>query len=98
MRGLPSADRTAALREHTKRHSGPALLQLQTIGESLVVDVWDSEPLLPEVRSAEPERIGQHGLEIVSALATTIDIRPAPPGRRVTGHILLGTDPAGTAP
>ncbi|MFD4694491.1 ATP-binding protein [Streptomyces sp. NPDC058463] len=76
---------------------GPALLQLQAVGETLVVDVWDGDPLLPEVRGADPERIGQHGLEIVSALATTIDIRPAPPGKRVTAHIRLGTGAADEA-
>lgn len=74
---------------------GPALLKLQIVGPTLRLHVWDSAPVRPEVRSADPERIGQHGLEIITALAQTVDMRSAPPGKWVTAHISLGTDPPG---
>lgn len=76
---------------------GPALLRLRIVGPTLHLDVWDSSPVLPEARSSDPERIGQHGLEIITALTQTMDVRSAPPGKWVTAHIRLGTDPPDTA-
>ncbi|MFE2533133.1 ATP-binding protein [Streptomyces sp. NPDC059371] len=74
---------------------GPALLHLRIVGTTLQVGLWDSSPVLPVPKSPDPKRIGQHGLEIVAALAQSLTVEATPVGKRVTAHVALY--PAGTA-
>nr|WP_235882479.1 ATP-binding protein [Streptomyces apricus] len=74
---------------------GPVLLQLRLTSETVEVTVWDSDPTVPEARVADPGRIGQHGLEIVKAVARDLEIRREPVGKRITARIALA-DPAST--
>ncbi|WP_320781224.1 ATP-binding protein [Streptomyces sp. CRN 30] len=68
---------------------GPVLLELGVIGELVEVAVWDSDPVLPVARAADPGRVGQHGLEIVMAVSHSLEVRQEPPGKRVTARIAL---------
>ncbi|MER8010236.1 MULTISPECIES: ATP-binding protein [unclassified Streptomyces] len=68
---------------------GPILLHLRVTGAVVEVVVWDSDPVLPVARSADADRVGQHGLEIVTALALSVDAEREPAGKRITARITL---------
>ncbi|MER5399799.1 ATP-binding protein [Streptomyces sp. NPDC002599] len=68
---------------------GPALLKLHIHGMVLTVELWDSSPVVPAAKAANPERVGQHGLEIVAALAQTLTVEATTVGKRITAHITL---------
>lgn len=75
---------------------GPCLLLTLEVEEGAVqVSVWDSSTTLPSVLAADPERIGQHGLEIVMAVCQSFEIHREPVGKRVVATITLGNDPIG---
>ncbi|MBE1601355.1 hypothetical protein H4687_007484 [Streptomyces stelliscabiei] len=42
---------------------GPCLLDLEIIEGAVQISVWDSSTTLPSIQAADPERVGQHGLE-----------------------------------
>ncbi|MEU8794297.1 ATP-binding protein [Streptomyces sp. NPDC048643] len=69
---------------------GPAVLRLQVTDSVLRIELWDSSPTLPAARAANPARIGQHGLEIVTALAQYVTVEAAPLGKCVTAGVDLG--------
>ncbi|MBD9735101.1 ATP-binding protein [Streptomyces sp. H28] len=68
---------------------GPVRLDLSISGSALEVGVRDGNPVLPVARGADPGRVGQHGLEIVMALAEALEIRQEAAGKRVTARISL---------
>ncbi|MFF2364579.1 ATP-binding protein [Streptomyces sp. NPDC058122] len=68
---------------------GPALLQMQVTGKALRIELWDSNPLPPSVKAPDPRRIGQHGLEIVTALAQDVTIEATPLGKRIIATVTL---------
>lgn len=68
---------------------GPALLKLRIHGGVLSVELWDSSPVVPAAKAPNPERVGQHGLEIVAALAQTLTVEATAVGKRITAHITL---------
>jgi anti-sigma regulatory factor (Ser/Thr protein kinase) len=74
---------------------GPALLDLRIDGDVVEIVVWDSDPVLPVARAADAGRVGQHGLEIVMAVARSLEAEPTPVGKRVTARIALHDDPEG---
>ncbi|MGW0846277.1 ATP-binding protein [Streptomyces sp. NPDC002787] len=71
---------------------GPVLLDLRVTGDVVEVVVWDSDPVLPFARAADPGRVGQHGLEIVLAVAQGFEAQREPVGKRVTARIALRDD------
>ncbi|MEU9187342.1 ATP-binding protein [Streptomyces sp. NPDC048484] len=75
---------------------GPVLLELRLTLETVDVMVWDSDPTVPEARIADPGRIGQHGLEIVKAVAQDLEIHREPVGKRIRARIALSDAPPGT--
>ncbi|MFE9925608.1 ATP-binding protein [Streptomyces sp. NPDC005774] len=75
---------------------GPVLMDLRIAGDTVEVVVWDSEPALPAARATDAERVGQHGLEIVMAVARSLVVQREPVGKRVTARIALLDDPAGS--
>ncbi|WP_430727371.1 ATP-binding protein [Streptomyces beigongshangae] len=77
---------------------GPVLLELGLTPQTVEVVVWDSDPTVPEARVADPGRIGQHGLEIVKAVAQDLEIRTEPVGKRVTARIALSDTPVSDTP
>lgn len=72
---------------------GPVLLDLRIAGDTVEVVVWDSEPVLPIARSADAGRVGQHGLEIVMAVAQGFEAQWEPFGKRITVRIALLDEP-----
>lgn len=68
---------------------GPVLLELGVTGVVVEVVVWDSDPVMPVARTADPGRVGQHGLEIVMAVSDSFEVRQEPVGKRVTARIAL---------
>ncbi|MET8292226.1 ATP-binding protein [Streptomyces sp. NPDC005132] len=68
---------------------GPALLHLRINGPVLRVELWDSNPVAPAAKAPDPTRVGQHGLEIVAALARTVTVEQTPVGKRITADVLL---------
>ncbi|MFF7335294.1 ATP-binding protein [Streptomyces sp. NPDC008150] len=96
--GVPVSDRTVELTQlvvselvtNARKYApGPALLRLRLLPPVVEVAVWDSEPLLPQARAADPARIGQHGLEIVTAVARHVDIQREPVGKRIVVQLDL---------
>ncbi|MFF4716236.1 ATP-binding protein [Streptomyces eurythermus] len=74
---------------------GPVLLDLKITGDTVEVVVWDSDPVLPVARAADAGRVGQHGLEIVMAVAQGFEAQREPVGKRITARIALADDPGG---
>ncbi|MBV2356729.1 ATP-binding protein [Streptomyces sp. J2-1] len=72
-----------------KYAAGPVLLELHLLAHAVDIVVWDSDPTVPEARDADPNRIGQHGLEIVQAVAENLSIRTEPVGKRITARMPL---------
>ncbi|WP_367038197.1 ATP-binding protein [Streptomyces sp. Je 1-332] len=72
---------------------GPVLLRLRITGDLVKVTVWDSEPNLPKARSADARRIGQHGLEIVQAIARELLVERQAVGKRITAGLALADSP-----
>ncbi|MET7988759.1 MULTISPECIES: ATP-binding protein [unclassified Streptomyces] len=68
---------------------GPAVLRLRITGNALRIELWDSNPLPPAVNAPDPQRIGQHGLEIVTALAQRVTTEATPTGKRVVATVAL---------
>ncbi|GHA09483.1 ATP-binding protein [Streptomyces tauricus] len=71
---------------------GPVLMELRVTLETVDVVVWDSDPTVPEAHAADAGRVGQHGLEIVKAVAKDLEIHQEPVGKRITARIAL-SDP-----
>ncbi|MET8948688.1 ATP-binding protein [Streptomyces sp. NPDC004542] len=96
--GLPVSPRavelarlvTSELVTNARKYApGPVLLDLRIAGGLVEVVVWDSDPVLPVVRAADPGRVGQHGLEIVMAVCQGFEAQREPVGKRVTARIAL---------
>ncbi|MFF4702837.1 ATP-binding protein [Streptomyces sp. NPDC001288] len=68
---------------------GPVLLHLGAADGVLEIEVWDSDPALPLARPADAGRVGQHGLEIVLAVARDVEARREPVGKRITARLAL---------
>lgn len=68
---------------------GPIRLRLRIADEAVEIAVWDNAPVMPAVRAADPERVGQHGLEIVKAITQKLTIQRESVGKRITALISL---------
>ncbi|WP_333737339.1 ATP-binding protein [Streptomyces sp. IBSBF 2806] len=73
---------------------GPVLVELGITLDTVDVVVWDSDPLVPAARAADPDRIGQHGLEIVKAVSQALFVEPQSVGKRITARIPLADPPS----
>ncbi|RAJ75245.1 MULTISPECIES: ATP-binding protein [unclassified Streptomyces] len=80
------------------RHaSGPCLLTLEVNAGAVEVTVWDGEAAPPVAQAADPQRLGQHGLEIVMAVCRSFEVHREPVGKRIKGTVVLADDPGGHA-
>ncbi|MEV6837171.1 ATP-binding protein [Streptomyces sp. NPDC051133] len=103
--GLPVSQRSVDLTQlvvselvtNARKYApGPVLMDLRIVGGSVEVVVWDSEPVLPMARAADAGRVGQHGLEIVMAVAQGFEVQREPVGKRISARIALMDDTDGT--
>ncbi|MFG2266474.1 ATP-binding protein [Streptomyces sp. NPDC048720] len=78
-----------------KYAEGPILLDLSIVGDLVEVQVWDSSPDMPVARDADVSRVGQHGLEIVTAVCRSVEAVREPVGKRVTARLPLADDASG---
>lgn len=76
---------------------GPCRLDLEINEGAVQISVWDSSTTGPSVQAADPERVGQHGLEIVMAVSQTFCVHREPAGKRVTATLLLTDNSGGDA-
>ncbi|MFJ9908937.1 ATP-binding protein [Streptomyces sp. NPDC101152] len=72
---------------------GPVLLELRITTRDVEIVVWDSDPAVPAARAPDPDRIGQHGLEIVKAVTEDLLIEQKPVGKHITARITLTDTP-----
>ncbi|GAA3890948.1 ATP-binding protein [Streptomyces lacrimifluminis] len=68
---------------------GPILMELRITDAMVEVVIWDSDPTVPTAKTADPGRIGQHGLEIVKAVAHDLVIERQSVGKQITAGIAL---------
>ncbi|MFI7141275.1 ATP-binding protein [Streptomyces massasporeus] len=68
---------------------GPVLVELGLTARAVEVVVWDSDPTVPAARTADPGRIGGHGLEIVRAVTDALSVHQETVGKRIAARILL---------
>ncbi|MFF7178324.1 ATP-binding protein [Streptomyces sp. NPDC008121] len=70
---------------------GPCRLELALDDGVLEISVHDTHPVAPVARPRNPDRLGQHGLEIVLALCDTVETEAAAPhGKWVRARLPLG--------
>ncbi|MFE7170276.1 ATP-binding protein [Streptomyces sp. NPDC057616] len=74
---------------------GPALLDMEFNGGAVEISVWDTDPTLPAAYQVDPNRIGQHGLEIVMTVSRSFEVRRDPVGKRVKAAVVPADDPGG---
>ncbi|MER6031886.1 ATP-binding protein [Streptomyces sp. NPDC001851] len=68
---------------------GHCLVDLEVSEGTVQISVWDTDPTLPAACSADPGRVGQHGLEIIMAVCQSFEVRREPVGKRVRAAIVL---------
>ncbi|MDG9725078.1 MULTISPECIES: ATP-binding protein [unclassified Streptomyces] len=104
--GLPVSDRATdlvqlvvseLLTNACKYAPGPSLVDLELAEDRVEVTVWDSDPVLPVAETADPGRIGRHGLEIVMAVCQSFEVHREPVGKRMRAAVRLADDMNGTA-
>ncbi|MFF8606852.1 ATP-binding protein [Streptomyces sp. NPDC015346] len=72
------------------RHApGPCRLELALHPDVLEIRVHDTRPVPPVAGPRDPNRIGQHGMEIVLALCTRVDVEATPHGKRIRARLPL---------
>lgn len=64
-------------------------MELRLTAGSVEVIVWDSDPTIPAAWTADPGRVGRHGLEIVEAVTEELSVGLEPVGKRITARIAL---------
>ncbi|MEU9057024.1 ATP-binding protein [Streptomyces sp. NPDC048384] len=75
---------------------GPYLLTFEVLhGDAVQISVWDTDTRMPLILAADPRRVGQHGLEIVTAVCQSFEVHREPVGKRVVAAIALADDPVG---
>ncbi|MEU0286830.1 ATP-binding protein [Streptomyces sp. NPDC006147] len=83
---------------NARKHApGPCRLDLGISEGAVQVTVWDSGTALPSVQATDPDRVGQHGLEIVMAVSRTFHVHREPVGKRITASVVLADAPGGDA-
>lgn len=79
------------------RHApGPLRLELRILDDTVEVTVRDTARVQLLARPVDPRRVGQHGLEIVMAVAQAFQVRLEPHGKAVTARIALSDGARGT--
>ncbi|MGW2304822.1 ATP-binding protein [Streptomyces sp. NPDC001809] len=77
---------------------GPVLMELRISAGWMDIVVWDSDPAIPAARAADPGRVGQHGMEIIKAVAENLFIEQESVGKRITARLALTESPSPAHP
>ncbi len=102
--GLPVSERAMGMAQlvvselvtNARKYApGPCLLDLEIVEGAVQISVWESSTTLPSIQAADPERVGQHGLEIAMAVSQTFCVQREPVGKQITAAIELADDPGG---
>ncbi|MFF0383103.1 ATP-binding protein [Streptomyces sp. NPDC004286] len=74
-----------------KHAPGPFTLRLEVVPDpaALRISVTDASPEPPRHRPPDPERVGGHGLRLVSLLCGALEVVPLGRGKRVTATVAL---------
>jgi hypothetical protein len=105
--GLPVSERAMGMAQlvvselvtNARKYApGPCLLDLEIVEGAVQISVWESSTTLPSIQAADPERVGQHGLEIAMAVSQTFCVQREPVGKQITAAIELADDPRWTRP
>ena len=79
------------------RHApGPLRMELRILDDAVEVTVRDTVRVQLLARPVDPRRVGQHGLEIVMAVAQAFQVRLEPDGKAVTARIALTDEVRGS--
>ncbi|MGQ4435544.1 MULTISPECIES: ATP-binding protein [unclassified Streptomyces] len=79
------------------RHApGPLRMELRILEDAVEVTVRDTVRVQLLARPVDPRRVGQHGLEIVMAVAQAFQVRLEPDGKAVTVRIALADEVRGS--
>ena len=79
------------------RHApGPLRMELRILDDAVEVTVRDTARVQLLARPVDPRRVGQHGLEIVMAVAQAFQVRLEPDGKAVTARIALTDEVRGS--
>ncbi|WP_405467657.1 ATP-binding protein [Streptomyces canus] len=90
--GLPVSQRAVDLIQlvvselvtHARKSApGSWLLDLHIVGDAVELVVWACDPVLPVARAADAGRVGQHGREIVMAVAQGFEAQRELVGKRI---------------
>ncbi|MET9378260.1 ATP-binding protein [Streptomyces sp. NPDC002992] len=68
---------------------GPCRLELALRTDALEICVHDTHPVTPVARPRDPDRLGQHGMEIVLALCAGLEVETASHGKRIRAKVPL---------
>ncbi|MEU8518827.1 ATP-binding protein [Streptomyces sp. NBC_01216] len=72
------------------RHApGTCRIALELFTGVLEISVYDGREASPIPRGHNPERVGQHGVEIVVAVCESVTVEPQPSGKRVRARLPL---------
>jgi anti-sigma regulatory factor (Ser/Thr protein kinase) len=76
---------------NTVRHApGPCTLALALHSGVLEIAVSDTSGRPPQAQSFQPERVGQHGLEVVLALCVTVGTDYTDTGKTIRARLPIG--------
>ncbi|MGX1274423.1 ATP-binding protein [Streptomyces phaeoluteigriseus] len=68
---------------------GPCGMTLRLSREELTITVWDSSTDEPAVKTADPRRVGGHGLRLVHTVSDRVVVALRATGKRITAHLPL---------
>lgn len=71
-------------------------MELRILDDAVEVTVRDTVRVQLLARPVDPRRVGQHGLEIVMAVAQAFQVRLEPDGKAVTVRIALADEVLGS--
>ncbi|MFJ3582026.1 ATP-binding protein [Streptomyces sp. NPDC090127] len=72
------------------RHApGPCRVLLELFEDAVDISVFDRLDASPVPRPHDPQRIGQHGVEIVMAVCESVSVEPRRSGKRVRARLSL---------
>jgi anti-sigma regulatory factor (Ser/Thr protein kinase) len=78
-----------------KHAGGPCGVELRLLDRDTVLEiaVWDGSAHGATVMEPDPERVGRHGMEIVTALCGGFEVTRIPEGKRITVRMDLRPAP-----